>query len=73
MQPHMQQQIKAQHMSWGQGCSPTFIVNSLLLWSNSALLQITPLPLCTFLTYKIYVVVVTATTLLLKLDAWVHD
>ena len=46
----MQQQIEAQHTSWGQGCSPTFVVDSLPLRSNSAPLQVTPLPLCTSLT-----------------------
>jgi len=32
----MWQQIETQRTSWGQGCSPTFVVNSLLLRSNSA-------------------------------------
>jgi len=32
-------------MSWGQGCSPTFVVNSLPLQSNSAPFWVTPLPL----------------------------
>jgi len=32
----MRQQIEAQHTSWGQGCSSTFVVNSLPLWSNPA-------------------------------------
>jgi len=38
----MQQQIKAQHMGWGQGCSPIFVVKTFPLRSNSALLQVTP-------------------------------
>ena len=50
MQLHTQQQIEAQRTSWGQGCSPTFVVNSLPLQSNSALFWVTPLPLRTFLT-----------------------
>jgi len=41
MQPHMWQQIKAQRTSWGQGCFSTFVVNFLLLWSNSAPLRVT--------------------------------
>ena len=45
MQPHTRQQIEAQRTSWGQGCSPTFVVNSLPLRSNSAPLWVTPLPL----------------------------
>ena len=44
MQPHMQQQIEVQCTSWGQGYSPTFVVNSLPLWGNSAPLQVTSLP-----------------------------
>ena len=54
-QPHMQQKIEAQHMSWGQGCSLTFIVNSLSLQSNSTPLQVTPLLLHMFLTYGLVV------------------
>ena len=40
----MQQQIETQCTSWDQGCSPTFVVNFLPLWSNSTLLQVTLLP-----------------------------
>ena len=50
----MRQQIKAQHTSWSQGCSPTFVVNSLLLRSNSAPLRITLLPPRTSLTHLQY-------------------
>ena len=32
---------------------PHFVVNSLPLWSNSAPFQVTPLPLCTFLTQSL--------------------
>ena len=49
-QPHVRQSIEAQRTSWGQGCSPTFVVNSLPLRSNSAPIRVTPLSLRTSLT-----------------------
>ena len=49
-QPHARQSIEAQRTSWGQGCSPTFVVKSLPFRGNSAPFRVTPLPLCTSLT-----------------------
>jgi len=49
-QPHARQSIEAQCTSWGQGCSPTFVVKSLPFQGNSAPFRVTLLPLRTSLT-----------------------